>query len=120
LNKGTMYQRMGNLYRKWNVPKIIQKSRHIITVSDFEKNEIVNYFPQLNSKVSTVYNAQSYQFRLIDNIEELVSYKEKYNLPDYYILCLGNTHPNKNLKNVLSAYKILQKYEQTSIPLVIP
>src|SRR6476659_10166907 len=39
--KGTSYQNFGNLYRRFVVPRIVNKSDLIITVSGFEKNVIV-------------------------------------------------------------------------------
>jgi|SRR5690625_3318329 len=117
---GSMYQRMGNAYRKWLVPKIIDKGEQIITVSNFEKEVITDYFPQVKNKLTTVYNSYSDQFRVVEDIEKLAYYKKKYNLPDYYLLFLGNTAPKKNIRNVLKALKLLNEFEQTKIPLVVP
>ena len=38
----SIYQNMGWYYRKFVVPKILKKCKRIITVSNFEKNNIVN------------------------------------------------------------------------------
>ncbi len=119
-SRGTWYQRLGNLYRKWIVPRIIPHCEKIITVSDFEKQEIGACFPLLRNKIKRVYNAYNPSFRLIPAEEELLPYKSKFNLPDRFILYLGNTHPNKNIKNVLIALKMLHQDEATRLPLVMP
>ena len=120
LRRGTLYQRAGNVYRRWVVPKVVKKCCRIITVSNFEQKEIIKCFPNIRDKVVTIYNAQSEYFKVVADINELKKYKEDHDLPDNFILYLGNTHPNKNLVNVLRLLKILNQYEQTRIPLVIP
>src|SRR5690606_6093841 len=37
---GSWYQRLGNLYRRWNVPLIVKKATKILTVSKFEEKRI--------------------------------------------------------------------------------
>ena len=45
LNKaGTWYQKLGNMYRRLIVPKIVKNSAKIITVSKFERNRIADFF----------------------------------------------------------------------------
>ncbi|MFC4873277.1 glycosyltransferase family 4 protein [Negadavirga shengliensis] len=104
LNEGTWYQRMGNLYRRWNVPKIVGKARKIITVSNYEKNRIRAHFRLENGRVETVYNGVSPHFKPASE-EEQAKAREKYALPNEFILFLGNTDPKKNLKGVLAALK---------------
>src|SRR5690606_1350661 len=56
LTAGTWYQRLGNLYRRWNVPAVAGKSARIITVSDYERERIINHFALPTNHVQTVYN----------------------------------------------------------------
>ena len=41
---GTWYQKFGNMYRRYVVPAVVKKSDKIITVSNFEKNRIKEFF----------------------------------------------------------------------------
>ena len=107
--EGTSYQITGNLYRRWNVPKVVKLAKHIITVSDFEKNRISEYFNLNTSQISTAYNGVGNHFKRIDDPEILKSIKAKYNLPSSYIFFLGNTDPKKNVIGVLKALSILKK-----------
>lgn len=118
--KGTWYQRFGNLYRRYIIPRIIHKCAKIVTVSDFEKQEIDKLFSLPFDRVNVVYNSYNPDFRPITASQELIFYKEKYNLPNRFILYLGNTHPNKNLRNVLKALNHLQNENEEHIPLVMP
>lgn len=120
LTKGTWYQRLGNLYRRWLIPKIVHNCRTILTVSDFEKSEIEKHFRFSEEKVKTVYNAFNPRYIQITDPNNLNKYHQKYNLPERYILFLGNTHPNKNIRKVLKAMSILHRDKDIRIPLVMP
>ncbi|MCF8365227.1 MAG: glycosyltransferase family 4 protein [Bacteroidales bacterium] len=105
-DKGTYYQRFGNIYRKIIVPRIIKKASKIITVSHFEKNRISDYFgyPADSDFLHTVYNGVSNHFKIIEDENFLKRVKIQYNLPDQYIFFLGNTAPKKNTTGVLQAF----------------
>ncbi|MGM0613315.1 MAG: glycosyltransferase family 4 protein [Bacteroidota bacterium] len=115
---GSLYQRLGNIYRKWNVPRVAKNARKIITVSNSEKKRIYKHFGFENDKVDVVYNGVSEHFKKIDNKKELNKIREKYNLPEKFIFFLGNTDPKKNTRNVLKAFDhFLSKNK--AIPLVM-
>lgn len=117
LTKGSWYQIIGNLYRRWNVPKVVNKAKRLITVSEFENRNINNYFRFPDEKVVTVHNAAGKQFRRITDTTVLQNIRQKYNLPDDYVFYLGNTDPRKNLVGVMKALSILKKRGQLSFRL---
>lgn len=117
---GTWYQKFGNLYRRWLVPKIIPRCSGIITVSDFERNEILNYFSLKEDDVHVVYNAFNENYGDHTNPDQQDLYRKENGLPDRYLLYLGNTDPKKNIKNVLMAYSIFCRTNLHVIPLVMP
>ncbi|MFZ4797221.1 MAG: glycosyltransferase family 4 protein [Bacteroidia bacterium] len=106
--EGTNYQIVGNLYRRWNVPIVVKFAKHILTVSDFEKDKIVKYFGFNNNQVSTAYNGVGNHFKTVLDTNELARVKKLYNLPDDYMFYLGNTDPKKNVVGVLKALSILK------------
>ncbi len=117
---GTLYQKFGNLYRKIFVPKIVKMSKKIITVSNFEKNRIGEFFGMAgNPKLEAVYNGVSEHFKIVSNQEELNRVKEKYHLPDHYFFFLGNTDPKKNTKGVLKAFSDFLTETGSDIKLVM-
>ena len=117
---GTLYQKFGNLYRKMVVPKIVKKSKKIITVSHFEKNRIGQFFKMANSsQLIAVYNGVSEYFNTVTNPEELRRVKIKYNLPDRYFFFLGNTDPKKNTRGTLQAFSDFLKQTSSDIKLVM-
>jgi glycosyltransferase involved in cell wall biosynthesis len=101
----TTYQRFGNLYRRLLVPPSLKKSSKIITVSEFEKERIRNFFnwPD-DGHLVAVYNGVNEYFKPIYDDKILSDVKKKYKLPDHYFFFLGNTDPKKNTRNVLKAF----------------
>jgi len=117
---GSLYQKFGNAYRKIFVPKIVRKSKKIITVSNFEKNRIGQFFGMgSDSRLEAVYNGVSEHFKPVTDQAELKRVKEKYHLPDRYFFFLGNTDPKKNTKGALKAYSDFLKQTGTDVKLVM-
>lgn len=119
-SKGTWYQRMGNLYRRWNVPRILPHCSAILTVSDFEKHRITEFLHLPANAVETVYNAKGDHFRVIGDTAAKEAFRTKYGLPEAFIFFLGNTDPKKNVPNVLKAMARLYREKATTLPLVMP
>lgn len=117
--KGTAYQNFGNLYRKFVVPAIVKKSRYIITVSNFEKHVIMKKLNVPEEKIKVVYNAVNKKFNNNYSKKEIKDCREKYHLPEQFILFLGNTAPKKNTSNVVDAYiKYCDSFSEP-IPLIM-
>jgi glycosyltransferase involved in cell wall biosynthesis len=119
LTKGSWYQRIGNLYRRWNVPRIVGKAARIITVSDFEKRRISEYFSGKKDKICTIYNGVGTHFHKVTAPDVLQSARVKYKLPEKYVFYLGNTDPKKNMEGVLKALSILRKRNELDFTLLM-
>jgi len=101
----TNYQKIGNMYRRFIVPFVFKKSKKVITVSNFEKARIGNFFGgKYDEKLVAVYNGVGDHFVTQTNPEQIDSIRTKYSLPEKYIFFLGNTDPKKNTPGTLKAY----------------
>lgn len=117
---GSLYQKFGNIYRRFIVPTIVRNSRKIITVSHFEKNRIGEFFGIKGSnRLSAVHNGVGSHFKFVTDIQELARVKAKYNLPDKYFFFLGNTDPKKNTKGTLQAFSNFVKQTGSDHKLVM-
>ena len=116
---GSAYQNFGNLYRLLIVPRVVKKAELIITVSEFEKENISKRLRVPENKVRVVHNGVNPLFRHIINQDELNTFRLKYTLPEKYILHIGNTEPRKNTLGVLKAYQLYQQKFKHALPLVI-
>lgn len=114
----TWYQKLGTVYRKWNVPRVVPKAQALITVSEFEKKKILQHFgPETN--VHVVYNGISDRFFQESDTGEIARVRQLYQLPDNFVFFLGNTDPKKNLPNVLKASIRILKESPQDLKIVI-
>lgn len=116
----TSYQKFGNAYRKLIVPRVVKKSKKIITVSHFEKDRIGSFFNiQGDARLAAVYNGVSAHFKPVTDATTLKAVKEKYHLPNNYFFFLGNTDPKKNTPGVLQAFSNFKKQTGSDHKLVM-
>jgi len=120
LDKGSWYQRMGNLYRRWNVPIIAKKASKIITVSNYENERIQHFLKIPAEKIVTIYNACGEHFFEKKSEYEISKFLSDKGLPERFVLYLGNTDPKKNLGNVLKALKLIKDKGKLDFKLVMP
>lgn len=113
------YQNLGRIYRKLIVPKSVKNATHIITVSEFESNQICKILNIQNNNISVVYNSFGKHFSKKYSIENIDMVKRKYKLPENYIFYIGNTDPKKNILNTIRAYRNYCINSINPIPLVI-
>ena len=89
---------------KWLIQKnLLKKVDNIITVSDYSKkiiNQITKY--PLNN-IFTTHLAADSSFKTINNPQKLKEVKDKYHLPDKFILFIGDINWNKNVPNLVKA-----------------
>lgn len=114
------YQRLGNTYRRYVVPRVIKKSEKVITVSNYEKKRMSMFFNLDEQRLQAVYNGVSAHFKKIKDQRELERISKKYKLPDRFLFFLGNTDPKKNTPGVLRAYSMFLKQTDDPVPLVMP
>jgi glycosyltransferase involved in cell wall biosynthesis len=120
--KGTAswYQKIGNAYRKLFVPQVIKKSNKIITVSNFEKKRIAQFFKiEDDERLTAIYNGVSEYFMPVSDQGELSRVREKYGLPAHFFFFLGNTDPKKNTKGTLLAFSDFLKKTNSNVQLVM-
>lgn len=105
----SFYQNMGWFYRRLVVPRILKKCKRIITVSNFEKNNIMSKLDLPQGKIAMIYNGYNEWFKPQEDPEQI--YKKYIDSPGYFFF-LGNTDPKKNTERTLVAYsKYLEKSE---------
>jgi glycosyltransferase involved in cell wall biosynthesis len=97
----SLYQNMGWLYRRLDVPRILDKCRRIITVSNFEMENIISKLQIPRERMAMIYNGYNEWFRPMNDTQEV--YK-KYIAEKGFFFFLGNTDPKKNTERTLVAY----------------
>jgi glycosyltransferase involved in cell wall biosynthesis len=85
----------------------------IITISEFSKQELINYYNIEPSRIVVIY--LGYEEKVFYPRKELdiQSIKSKYQLKNSYLLFVGRLTKRKNLENLVEAYNIVrQNYHQ--------
>ena len=117
-NTSSNYQKFGNLYRKWIVPKIVQKCQKIITISEVEKVNILQTLKIEKDDITVIHNGVSRRFGEKVGDELIDEVRKKWNLKDDFFLFLGNVEPRKNVFNTVSAFALFAE-KNTEVKLVI-
>ena len=97
----SLYQNLGWLYRRLDVPRILDKCRRIITVSNFEMENIISKLNIPRERMAMIYNGYNSWFQPVDDKDGIFS---KYIDEPGYFFFLGNTDPKKNTERTLVAY----------------
>lgn len=105
-----------HLWYSFLLPRIASSARHIITVSDYSKEAIIDALGVAEDKVSVVYEGVDTGFAVAGR-SEMSRVRQKYGLPEDFILTLGSLEPRKNLERVVDAW--LRLDEKSRPPLVI-
>lgn len=106
----SLYQNLGWFYRRLDVPRILNKCQRIITVSNYEMENIVSKLNIPRERMAMIYNGYNNWFKSIEDQNEV--YK-KYIQEEGFFFFLGNTDPKKNTERTLVAYS--QYLKQSTI-----
>jgi glycosyltransferase involved in cell wall biosynthesis len=89
------------------VPKTLQKSEHLVTISENSKKEIIEYFNIPSKKISIVHpfiDTAMFNPRPSKEVEKV---RNKFSLPKKYLLFVSSLEPRKNVLGILNAYAAL-------------
>jgi len=102
-----------------NFFRLIKKADHIITGSNFTKQEIILYMQISQDKISVIYHGVNHELYKEYPKDELQETKAKFDLPKEFLLFVGSIEPRKNLLTLLRAYNLLSKDEKANLPLIL-
>ena len=105
---------------KWNMQKIaLKRAEGIITVSKCSKKDVERIVHIPESKIHVIYSAATMGYEGKPTKQEQDKIKEKYHLPDEYMLFVGDVNWNKNVLGLLFAFAlVLQKKPNSHLVLV--
>lgn len=110
--------RMERWYYRNFFPKYARKANHIVTVSEFTKQDIVKLYNISPDKIDVVYNGANDTYSPIhESVKKEIRSKVTGGHP--YFFFIGSLHPRKNLINLFKAFEIYRLSINTSTKLVI-
>ena len=84
--------------------KRIPNASHILSISEFTKNEIVEIMGVSPDKITVTPLAQPGNF-YTPSKTQIEEFKKEKQLPDNFFLYLGNIEPRENLVTLIQAFK---------------
>ena len=97
----------------WKFKKAAEQADVVIAISEQTKRDIIQFLKIPEDRIKVVYQGCHQSFKTEKSAEFLNSIKEKFQLPEKFILNVGTIEERKNLLNIVKAIK------DTEIPLVV-
>jgi glycosyltransferase involved in cell wall biosynthesis len=104
LNPELVLLRRYLLWRIW-CKSNIKRAAKVITVSDYVKQELLREFPVLFTDIKVVANGVDQRFLPCPKTQV---FREKYQLPERYVLFVGATSANKNIRRAIDAMNLVR------------
>jgi glycosyltransferase involved in cell wall biosynthesis len=89
-----------------------RKAEAIITVSQASRQDIMRYLHIPPERVHVTYEAAGEAFQPVKNEDQRTAIRQKYALPERYLLYLGGFDQRKNLSALLRAFALLVNRQQ--------
>jgi glycosyltransferase involved in cell wall biosynthesis len=99
--------------------KLTCRADHIITISEFSKQEIIRHMGFPEEKITSIPLAVEKRFFEKISQEEIQATLKKLNIDKSFFLFIGSIQPRKNLTTILAAHAALPKQLSKDYPLVI-
>lgn len=101
------YSRTFATYYRTLVPRVARQAAVVITDSQSARRDLQARLGLSPHRISVVPLGVSPSFRRSISKEEMAETRRRYRLPDKYFLSISSLEPRKNLKGIVSAYRLL-------------
>ncbi len=105
-------------YLRYFFPKFAHKAQHIITVSNYSKDDLVKTYAVKAEKITVAWNAASNIFKPIE-LEQKQLIRNTYSNGKQYFVFVGSLHPRKNIPRLLKAFEIYCEDQSNDWDMVI-
>ena len=107
------------IFHKLAPRKEANTPEYIITDSESSRNDLISLYKVPKDKTTVIYPACGKEFKPITSKKKLAKVRDKYDLPEKFILQLGNIEPRKNHLATIHAFEKLKKEYNKDVRLVI-
>ncbi len=107
-------------YNKWSTKYSLKHAKKIIVVSNFSKNEIIDFYKTASEKLKVVHHG--YNNKLYKKINEKSLTEDKlkeYGVEDDYLLYVGRLEKKKNIAKLIYAYAIMREQNKNIAPKLV-
>jgi glycosyltransferase involved in cell wall biosynthesis len=111
--------KISQLYWSFFMKRGIKTAKRIIAVSKSTKDDLIKHYNIAEEKVKVIPEALTHNFSSSLPTNNFQSVKDKYGLPEKYLLYVGTLEPRKNIKRLLQAFYKVKSKKKFSHKLVI-
>ena len=91
------------------IPRSLRRADALVVPSQFTRDEVAHFFGTDPEKIHVVPNALSEDFLQTHSSEEVSRVREKYHIPERYIVSVGTLQPRKNIPLLLRAFALVRE-----------
>lgn len=106
------------LYYQLLIPRVAQHAKHIITISEFTKQEVMNLLGVPENKISVTPLACKHSF-YEPLRQDKTAVLHHLGLPERFILSIGTVEPRKNLVRLIQAFSQAVEHPGFDLELVV-
>lgn len=96
----------------------VHSADHILAVSQYTKSDLMLLLRVPGKKITVTYHAPDEAFRPISDQAALAVVRQRYHVPEHYVLFVGTIEPRKNLTTLLRVWDRLLNLEER--PAAVP
>ncbi len=104
-----LYEKLDIFYINRVMPLYCRKATAILSNSHLTTNDFVRLLHVPESKITTIHLGTDENYRVIEDNAALGAVRERYKLPDKFILSVIKYDPRKNFENLIAAFRLLRK-----------
>jgi len=105
-------------YYRSQFPLFAKKSQHLITVSNFSKNDIIERYGVTAEKITVIYNGVNNNYCPIQKLVK-DSCRNKYSAGAPFFLHVGSLHSRKNIVRLIEAFNTFKKKSRSNTKLIL-
>lgn len=101
------FKRRSWMQMRLTVRLTARASAHVITDSDYSREDILRTYGLPPERVTTTPLAASSRYKPVEDAAEIQRVREQYGIKGNYILAVGSIQPRKNIPRLIKAYALL-------------
>lgn len=95
-------------YLRGAVPRAVRRARLVLADSENTRRDLMRFWNTPPEKIHVLYPGLSPRFRPVEDPEVLARVRERYRLPERFILSVSRLEPRKNFPGLIRAFNRLK------------
>ncbi len=96
-------------YLRGAVPRAVRRARLVLADSESTRRDLIRFWDTPSEKVHVLYPGLSPHFCRVEDAQRLAQVRERYRLPDRFILSVSRLEPRKNFPGLIRAFNRLKE-----------